>query len=404
MSMRTARLVGWALPTIYLGAVVTHAVLEARLAQEGGPITLELAVLYSAFGWFALLGGLIVARQPRNAMGWLLALTGLLFGVFAAFHAVAVHLYAAASDRSVLVALLAWPNVWAWYALLTAIVVVIPLLFPTGRLPSPRWRVAMWVPVGATAVICVLAAIRAEIDLYLVRGQQTIAFVPNPIGISGVAKVEDLAVFAPLSILMVAGVVAGVTALVVRFRRSHGVERQQVKWLLAAVALMPLVALAEMLPVPDLVGAIGFALVVNAIPLAIGLAVLRFRLYEIDRLISRTATYALVVGVLAGLYATTVVALQALLAPVASGSDLAVAGSTLTVAALFGPLRRRIRSTVDRRFDRARYDTNKTVEGFGRRLRDEVDLDALTDDLRGVVAGTLRPSHVSLWLPTGGGQ
>jgi hypothetical protein len=157
------------------------------------------------------------------------------------------------------------------------------------------------------------------------------------------------------------------------------------------------------LPVPDVVGSIGFALVVNAIPLAIGLAVLRFRLYEIDRLISRTATYALVVGVLGALYVGTVVALQAMLAPVASGSALAVAGSTLTVAALFGPLRRRVRSAVDRRFDRARYDAHRTVEGFGRRLRDEVDLDALTDDLRGVVVATLRPRQVSVWLGPGGG-
>jgi hypothetical protein len=401
MGNRAARLAGWAMPVVYLLAVVTHAVLEARLAQEGGPVTVELLVLYSAFGWFALLGGLVVARRPRNAMGWLLGVTGLLFGVFAASHAIAAHLYLATGHGSVVIALLAWPNVWYWYALLVVVVVVVPLLFPTGRLPSSRWRIALWVPVGAATVIAVLSALRAEIDLYLIRSHETVALVSNPIGVPGLAQVEELAVFGPLSAVLVAGIVAGVAALIVRFRRSRGVERQQVKWLLAAVALMPLVALAEVLPVPDLVGSIGFALVVNAIPLAIGLAVLRFRLYDIDRLISRTATYALVVGVLAALYAATVVALQVLLAPVASGSDLAVAGSTLTVAALFRPLRGRVRSAVDRRFDRARYDAHRTAEEFARRLRDEVDLDALTDDLREVVVATLRPRQSSVWLGPG---
>ena len=402
MGSRTARLVGWAIPALYLLAVTTHAVLEARLAQDGGPVTLEQVVLYSAFGWFALLGGLIIARQPRNAMGWLLAVTAVVLGVFAASHALAATLYVGGSDAWVLIALLAWPNTWYWNALLATVLVVIPLLFPSGRLPSPRWRVALWVPVAGTVVMCVVGALTAEIRLSPLRAQD-VGVVSNPIGIPGLAPLEDLVIFAPLSILMVGGIVAGVAALTVRFRRSRGVERLQVKWLLAAVALMPLVALTEVLPVPDVVGSIGFALVVNAIPLAIGLAVLRFRLYEIDRLISRTATYALVIGALVALYAATVVALQALLAPVASGSDLAVAGSTLTVAALFGPLRRRVRSAVDRRFDRARYDAHRTVEAFARRLRDEVDLDVVTDDLSGVVVATLRPRQASVWLGPGGG-
>lgn len=400
MNSRVAQVVGWTVPIVYvLGVGVWLGV-----ARQ---VTLEEVVLVSAFGWFALLGGLIVARQPRNAMGWLLAATGLLVGLVGASQAWATSLYTRRGSGSTLIALLAWPDVWYWYALLTLVLVVIPLVFPSGRLPSPRWRPLLWVPVGAAAVMCVLAAFVAEIHVGsdLGEGRDTLA---NPIGIPGLAHVEELPVFGPLTILMVAGIGAGFAALTVRFRRSHGVERQQIKWLLAGVALMPLVVLAEVLaevlPIPSIVGSVGLAVVVNAIPLAIGLAVLRFRLYEIDRLISRTATYTLVVGVLAALYAATVVALQALLAPVASGSDLAVAGSTLTVAALFGPLHRRVRSAVERRFDRARYDAHQTVEAFARRLRDEVDLDALTDDLRGVVVTALRPKQVTVWLGPGGGR
>jgi hypothetical protein len=197
---------------------------------------------------------------------------------------------------------------------------------------------------------------------------------------------------------------AAVASLVVRFRRSRGVERQQLKWLaFAGVVFVVAFAIAG-LTQPSVVSDVFFVLAILAlafIPVAVGIAILRYRLYEIDRVISRTVVYATVTIVLGAAYAGLVLASQALFSSFAGGSDLAIAISTLVVAALFLPVRTRVQRFVDRRFYRRRYDAQQTLEAFGVRLRDQIELDALARDLRGVVGETMQPVHASLWLRTG---
>ena len=185
-------------------------------------------------------------------------------------------------------------------------------------------------------------------------------------------------------------------SLVLRFRRSRGEERQQLKWFTYAGALLPLAVLGDALPAP--LGNVGFAVPIVFLPIEAGIAVLRYRLYEIDRLINRTLVYVLVTMLLGAVYTAGVFGLDRLLNPVTGQSTLAVAASTLTVAALFQPVRRRIQAAVNRRFNRRRYDAAKTVEAFSARLRDQVDLDTLSAELLTVVDQTMQPTTASLWL------
>jgi hypothetical protein len=211
---------------------------------------------------------------------------------------------------------------------------------------------------------------------------------------------EDNPLFDPVGSVIILGAVGAVAAVVVRFRRSHGVERQQFKWFLSPVCLVCVSVTVDALPVPlptwvsvisDGASLLGFI----GLPVSITLAILRFRLYEIDRLINRTVTYALVTATLLVTYAA-VVALPGVIIDLRS--DVLVAAATLATAAAFVPVRRRVQRVVDRRFNRARYDAARVVDRFGARLRVELDLDGLADDLCGVVASTVQPAHVSLWL------
>lgn len=401
MSRQRYRVIGWAVPVVYLSGAMVNVWAELQLGAEADASLVESLMLFAAFGWFALLGGLVVARRPGNPLGWMMASVGLMVGLAAGTHGYATYAYVVRGIDSAWVGWLAWPNTWYWYALLTVTFALIPLHFPTGTLPSPRWRPVLWTTVAATSAICIIGALTERITLQPLRASVE-ATVANPIGIEGLAQIEDLYIFGPLSVLGAVGIIGGVVALGTRFRGSTGVERQQMKWLFAVAALFPLLIVAELLSVPDLVGGLGFGALVNAIPLAIGLAILRYRLYDIDRIISRTVAYVLVVAVLGVVYAGSVVAFQAVLSPLAGGSDLAVAAATLAVAALFGPVRRRLREVADRRFNRSRYDAVQEIERFGARLRDEVDLDTLAADLVAISRSTLLPRQAGLWLRSDG--
>jgi hypothetical protein len=275
------------------------------------------------------------------------------------------------------------------------------LLFPDGRLPSPRWRPVAWAS-GITMGVIVTTFVFAPrtFDLY--------PDVSNPIGIGFLAPVLPVVVVA-IPVLPVC-IVACAVSLVLRFRRSTGIERQQIKWLASAAGLVASVYLLAILfssyyivtdkPDPPWLSVLEGASVLTfvLIPVAIGIAVLRYGLYGIDRLISRTLSYALITGTLLVVYLVLVTTVSRI-AP--SSSSLAVAASTLTVAALFQPLRRRVQTAVDRRFNRARYDADRTVEAFTRTLREEVDLDAVSTDLIATVHDTLEPVRVGLWLRPG---
>jgi len=274
------------------------------------------------------------------------------------------------------------------------------LLTPTGTLPSPRWR--WWARVQVAAlVVAFLTSALAPMPLYPEYPE-----IGNPLGVAALEDGPLTAAFPVGALLILAGLMAGAGSLLSRFRRARGLERLQLRWLavgaaLAAVAL--LVALTALVVEGDsfiLQAAVGMC--VALLPLATGAAILRYRLYDLDRIISRTLAYGLLTVLLGGGYAGVVLGFGQLLG---QNSSLVVAGATLAIAGVFQPARRRIQQTVDRRFNRRRYDAAQTIQGFSTRLRQQVDLDTLTAELLAVVEQTMQPTQVSLWLrPTTASQ
>jgi hypothetical protein len=264
--------------------------------------------------------------------------------------------------------------------------------FPTGRLLSRRWRPAFWLAATTTAAITMLAALSPGLDL-----DQDHA-VRNPIGIGWVEDVEKGAVGAGLFVLLSVSEVAALASLVLRFRRSRGEERQQLKWFTYAGALLLLIPLGDFLPNANLSTAV-FGLLIAFLPVAAGIAILRYRLYDIDRIINRTLVYGLLTALLGAVYAGVVLVLGQLSGGMGKEAPSgAVAGATLAVAALFQPARHRIQAVVDRRFNRRKYNAAKTIQAFSTRLRDQVDLGTLATELVAVVDQTMQPTRVSLWL------
>jgi hypothetical protein len=375
-------LVGLAAVFLLTGHALSLA--SAGLAASAAPAT----AIVAAFG---VLGVLIASRQPRNPIGWLfcgVAVTGSLMGL----------------SRGVSELWLDGNGVpdWigetaAWYGDISWILVILPaptfllLLFPDGRLPSARWRPVAWCAGVGIALLFLGDGLNAG----------RLADYPglaNPYGID--SPVIDVTVGIAALALAVA-IVGSPLSLVLRFRRAGRVERQQIKWLalagaVAAVTFVIALAAYDLWASEVVDGAI--MLSVLMIPVAAGAAILRHRLYDIDVVINRTLVYGALTATLAASYLGLVLLFQLALSPLTEDSDLAIAGSTLAVAGLFRPARARIQHAVDRRFYRRRYDAARTLEAFGVRLRDQVDLDALGGELRAVVAETMQPAHVSLWL------
>jgi hypothetical protein len=338
-------------------------------------------------------GAILASRRPRHPVGWLLLAFGLV-----------VQALTSAAEGYARYGLLARPGTLpaANYAAMLASVTFIPglgcvgfilLLTPTGSLPSPRWRRWAWVAAAVPAAFAVswllgMPQVDPESPLHAVRNPLAIPVLENPLRVvSGVT--------APVAALTL--VVAG-GSLVRRFRRARGLERQQLRWLTFAAALAPLAVLVmyagiltEHLEVAGWAAGLFLAL----LPLAISAAIARYRLYDLDRIVSRTLAYGLVTVLLGLGYALVVLGLGRFLP---QGSSLVVAAATLTVAALFQPARRRIQQLVDRRFNRRRYDAAQTIAAFSSRLRDEVDLTTLSSELLAVVDQTMQPTQASLWL------
>ncbi|MBA2530489.1 MAG: hypothetical protein H0V23_00020 [Nocardioidaceae bacterium] len=352
---------------------------------------------------FPLTGLLILIRQPQNTIGWVLQGIGVTWGVGSLLDSYATYglVLNPGSLPGADVAAALNEGTWApWIGLMGIFLI---LLFPDGRLPSPRWRPVAWL--SAVTIVAVTVVIGLEPGL-LEEGP--VPDMTNPIGLEAaqLPLLVLLAIFLPLLPLCI---VASAVALVLRFRRSHGFERQQIKWLATAgslVAVLYLVTMASTLAtssmdrIPSWVLGLQNAATLSFVllPVAIGLAILRYRLYDIDVVINRALVYGSLTAMLAGVYLGSVLLLQVVLNPITDQSDLAVAGSTLAVAALFRPARGRIQSIVDRRFYRNRYDAARTLDAFAGRLRQELDLDAVGTDLRTTARETVQPSHVSLWL------
>ena len=289
-----------------------------------------------------------------------------------------------------------WANGWYWFVLLALVFIYLPLFFPGGRLISRRWLPVALLPGIGIAGIIVLASL---VETF--RGQNVGYRIDNPIGVEGLVNVEALPVFFVFGGIYAVGAVGAFVSVAVRFRRSRGIERQQLKWFLYAAAPILTIPVEAFLPeaVREVVSGLVFAWVLFGIPAAIGIAVLRYRLYDVDLVINRTLVYGALTATLALVYVGTVAGLQRLLSPVVGEDNgLAIVASTLLIAALFGPLRRRVQGFIDRRFYRKKYDARKTLEDFSAKMRDETDLDRLADEMVSVVRETLQPARASLWL------
>jgi len=391
-----ARVAGLLALLLYVAGICVNAWLERRLGPRGQNPA-EDAVLFAGFGLFAAVGALLVAKRPGNPIGWIMSANALIVGIFPACESYAAYVMSTSGNPDALAVAGAWANSWYWYLLLALTFVYLPLLFPDGRLPSRRWLPVAVLPGIGVASIAILGAL-AENLRGQTRGQTFDYRIDNPIGIEGLGYVEDLQAFAVLGGGALAiGTVGSVISVVVRFRRSRGTERQQLKWFLYAAA--PIVAFPTIESLPRIVGGLLTGWVLLGLPAAIGIAVLRYRLYEIDLFINRTLVYGPLTAMLVLVYFGGVVGLQAALRTLTGQeSTLAIVASTLAIAALFSPLRRRVQEFVDRRFYRRKYDATKTLAAFSARLREETDLDALGADLVGVARETMQPEHVSLWL------
>lgn len=346
-----------------------------------------------SFVAFEVVGAVIVAKRPAHPVGWLFLTAGAVSVVMTVSHEYAVQaLFVGVALPGGEVA--AWLSAWTWPPGMSLIVVAL-LLFPTGRPPSKRWWPVAWIAIGVPALVAAANAI----GLWHLRGPSLLLLDEG-----SAPELWSLRLMAVAFPIFLASAVAAMIGLVVRYRRSRGVERQQLKVLalLAAVAAVALAAgetvATSGLPrqIVDVISAPGWFAV------AAGVAVLRYRLFDIDRVISRTVSYAVLTALLASVYIASVVALGAVVraATGGAGSNLIVAASTLAVAALFQPLRRRVQALFDRRFNRTRYDAARLIEEFSHRLRDEVDLDVLAVDVHDVAVRAVQPAHASVWLPS----
>jgi hypothetical protein len=385
---------GWlvAMALALAGALLLAATLTTPVpgvwAFRGFSIAIGLAC--------ATVGVVVIARVPGNPIGWLFMVSGLLGSLQGAAAEYAVMGILAAPGGVPAPELAAWLAGWLWIPAMSTMLAFLPLVFPSGHLPSARWRPLAWFDAGCA----LLASLGA---MFLPGRLDNAAYVDNPFALLSAFPGEQRWVgYLPL----IAAIAAGGVTLVLAFRRSGGIERQQLKWLAFSAAL----AGAALLLIPLGQSGIGFLpgwaskvaqiLVVAGIlgiPIAAGTAILRYRLWDIDRIISRTLAYALVTGLLAGLFAGMVLVIQAALSSATNANSFAVAASTLVVFALFQPVRGRVQRLVDRRFNRARVDAEAAVSALASQLRDETDLELVGGTVERVIGQALAPAHLAIW-------
>ena len=402
MSTRVAAWSAWSLWVLAIASVTISVALvvmswSVRDVSDrvltmvvGLGITVAISV---GLATFATVGALVASRLPRNPIGWIFCFMGLGLGNLAS----AYSDYALARPGSLQAGeIAAWAYYWLGLSFFPLFAFVL-LLFPTGRLPSRRWRPFAWLAGGVSVVIILLV-------MFIPGPLPDLPSVQNPFGIRALEGFRGSLDDPYVAFFVVPILLVSIASLVLRFRRARGEERQQLKWLATAAALMgaPL-ALSPLVfwlspRLEEMLGLLIF-LAWAAFPISVGIAILKYRLYDIDRVINRTLVYGALTVLLVAVYVVTVVFLQWALRSLTGGeSQLAVVASTLAVTALFNPLRRRIQGFIDRRFYRKKYDAAKTLESFSAKLRDETDLDHLNAELLAVVRETIQPGHASLWL------
>ena len=390
---------GIRVPWLVLGVSVALAAASVALGISGRA-DLFIAFSIAALGVvFAGTGALVASRAPGNWIGWIFCAMGLLFE-FGILGEVYVAYGSLADGFLPGRAWVGWISQWSNNAFAPTMIILSFLLFPTGRLPSARWRPVALIATGVAVVHAASAA--------LTPGPLQDYGIQNPAGIEAATALRMIAEVSVL-ILVLPLMLLSVVSLFARLRRSSGIERQQLKWFAYAAALLATDllasnALAVLLggtgnEVAEFIPFLTFVITLSGIPMAMGVAILKHRLYDIDAIINRTLVYGALTLSLVMVYVGCVVSLQYVLRAMTGGnSQLVIVASTLAIAALFNPLRRRIQSFIDRRFYRRKYDARKTLEAFSARLRDETDLDDLGGDLVSVVRETVQPAHASLWL------
>jgi hypothetical protein len=383
ISHRAAAWLAWSLGVASLALLMAGiTVVHLRRPSEDIPFWL-VYLLAIGFAAYPTVGALVASRRPKNAVGWLLCVVGLAISSSIFLDEYASYAQSLRSDSlpgAEVAAVLSTINPGPLLA------IFVLLLFPDGQLPSRRWRPVVWL-VGAGITLYVVQGI-----LHL--GHRNLLGVELPRGVlEAVSLLEN--------VLLTVGIGGAVASVAVRLWHSQGEERQQIKWLLYAASVVVVGALGLVLPSPSSIfwglTLLGF----SAMPVAVGIAILRYRLYEIDIIINRTLVYGALTAMLAVVYFGGVATTQAIFRALTGQEQqpqLAVVVSTLAIAALFNPLRRRIQGFIDRRFYRRKYDARKTLEAFSAKLSHETNLDALSNDLVGVVRETVQPAHVSLWL------
>jgi hypothetical protein len=393
----------WALAGLAIAFHVVSHVFVLLGIGVGTPgdrdVTPSEAGFVVAFYAYPLVGAVIATRRPENAIGWLFLATGIVLGLDDA--AASYSDYALFTNPGALPGGVwaAWTVSWLDPAFFFFVVLLV-LLFPSGRLPSRRWR-----PVLVALVVAVIAGtVTSAIEPGLIFDSSLP--VENPAGVETARTARGIVSLLSF-VTFIASAALTVVGAVLRFRSARGVERQQFKWFVLAacflVASLVLIAFVPLgLPEQPAEALVGLAFA--GVAVSVGIAILRYRLFEIDRVISRTLVYATLTTILVAVYVGLVLAGQTLFSSFAGGSNLAIAVSTLVVAALFLPLRTRVQRVVDRRFYRSRYNAQRTLDGFGARLREQVELELLAGDLRSVVAETMQPTETSLWLRPGGGS
>ena len=395
ISARAASRLAWSLWTTTVALTALSALLVVlSLSHPNTPI----------FEWWygntfvvidATVGAIVASRRPENTVGWLLCLSGVAVGASTFISQYAIYALLARPGALPAGEAAAWIASWS-LPIIIGLQVSYLTLFPTGRLPSRRWKPVAWLIVAVVVAAVITSAFAS--DAYM----GSLGPIQNPLAIKGVSEVYKALSLTMFPLLYVVAALS----LFVRLRYATGVERQQLKWLTYAAAGFALgvilVLLSGVLNTPawfDRTANAVFLATSEGIIVAIGIAILRYRLYDIDLLINRTLVYGPLTVALVALYFGGVVLLQRLFVLLTGErSTLAVVASTLLIAALFNPLRRSIQSFIDRRFYRSKYDAAKTLEGLSIKLRNETDLEALRDDLVGVVRETMQPAHVSVWL------